>query len=117
MTEQPGGTAFGPAASSTLFQLAVAFNDALDRCTQTGGATIEEVMAFFADDAIRVVAGWRPKSARRRSRPPTCAAARASSKCGSCKGCSCGAINSSAGGSAATAPRPRRRRSATCASC
>ena len=61
MTEQTGGAAFGPAASSALFQLAVAFNDALDRCTQTGGATIDEVMAFFADDAIRVVAGLAPE--------------------------------------------------------
>jgi hypothetical protein len=61
MTEQPGDAAFGPAASSTLFQLAVAFNDALDRCTQTGGATIDEVMAYFADDAIRVVAGLTPE--------------------------------------------------------
>src|SRR5437762_1659382 len=43
--------------SNELFRLAVAYNDALDRCTQTGGENIEEVMSFFADDAVRVVTG------------------------------------------------------------
>jgi hypothetical protein len=45
------------AASSEVIRLAVAYNDALDRCTQTGGANIDDVMAFFADDAVRIVVG------------------------------------------------------------
>lgn len=61
----PGVTAFvvgaprrlGPAESSDVLRLAVAYNDALDRCTQSEGANIDEVMAFFADDAVRVVVG------------------------------------------------------------
>jgi len=40
-----------------VIRLAVAYNDALDQCTQTGGANIDEVMAFFADDAVRIVVG------------------------------------------------------------
>jgi hypothetical protein len=59
--EHAGDAAFGPAQSSALFQLAVAYNDALDRCTQTGGANVEEVMAYFADDAIRVIPGLPPE--------------------------------------------------------
>lgn len=47
----------GAAASSDVIRLAVAYNDALDRCTQTGGANIDEVTAFFADDAVRIVVG------------------------------------------------------------
>jgi hypothetical protein len=47
----------GASSSSELFQLAVAYNDALDRCTQTGGENIEEVMGFIADDAVRIVTG------------------------------------------------------------
>ena len=47
----------GSSPSSELFRLAVAYNDALDRCTQTGGENIEEVMAFFAEDAVRIVTG------------------------------------------------------------
>src|SRR5262245_8287968 len=47
----------GQAPSSELFRLAVAYNDALDRCTQTGGENIEEVMAFVAGDAVRIVTG------------------------------------------------------------
>ena len=45
----------GAAVSSDVIRLAVAYNDALDRCTQTGGANIDEVMAYFADDAVRIV--------------------------------------------------------------
>ena len=53
----------GPALSSDLFRLALAYNDALDRCTTSGGANIDEVMAFFADDAERItVASGRPVS-------------------------------------------------------
>src|SRR5207253_9774036 len=44
-------------SSSELFRLAVAYNDALDRCTQSGGENIEEVMDFLADDAVRIVTG------------------------------------------------------------
>ena len=50
-------TAVDPAASSELLQLAVGYNDALDRCTQTAGANIDQVMGFFADDAERIVVG------------------------------------------------------------
>ena len=46
-----------PAVSSDLIRLAVAYNDALDRCTRTQGANVDEVMELFTDDAIRVVAG------------------------------------------------------------
>jgi ketosteroid isomerase-like protein len=49
----------GPAASSERIRLAVAYNDALDRCTQTGGANIDELMDLFAEDAAWVVVGVR----------------------------------------------------------
>ena len=60
----------GPAVSSDLIRLAVAYNDALDCCTRTEGANVDEVMELFTDDAIRVVAGQEPivgKSAIRES--------------------------------------------------
>ena len=50
----------GPALSSDLIRLAVAYNDALDRCTRTHGSNIDEVMEFFADDAMRVTVGQEP---------------------------------------------------------
>ncbi len=50
----------GPALSSELIRLAVAYNDALDRCTVTDGSNIDEVMEFFADDAMRVTVGQEP---------------------------------------------------------
>ena len=50
----------GPAVSSDLIRLAVAYNDALDRCTLTNGSNIDEVMEFFADDAMRVTVGQEP---------------------------------------------------------
>jgi ketosteroid isomerase-like protein len=50
----------GPAISSDLIRLAVAYNDALDRCTLTNGSNIDEVMEFFADDAVRVTVGQEP---------------------------------------------------------
>ena len=50
----------GPAISSDLIRLAVAYNDALDRCTLTNGSNIDEVMEFFADDAMRVTVGQEP---------------------------------------------------------
>lgn len=51
------GSGMGPAASSELLRLAVAYNDALDRCTQTGGANIDALMDLIADDATWVVVG------------------------------------------------------------
>ncbi len=50
----------GPAVSSDLIRMAVAYNDALDRCTRTQGSNIDEVMEFFADDAVRVTVGQEP---------------------------------------------------------
>ena len=50
----------GPAVSSDLIRLAVAYNDALDRCTLTNGSNIDDVMEFFADDATRVNVGQEP---------------------------------------------------------
>ena len=54
----------GPAVSSDLIRLAVAYNDALDRCTRTQGANIDEVMDFFADDAMRVNVGLEPANGK-----------------------------------------------------
>ncbi len=45
------------AKSSEVIRLAIAYNDALDRRTQTGGSNTDEVMEFFADDAVRIVVG------------------------------------------------------------
>ena len=50
----------GPALSSDLIRLAVAYNDALDRCTVTNGSNIDDVMEFFSDDAMRVTVGQEP---------------------------------------------------------
>ena len=50
----------GPALSSELIRLAGAYNDALDECTATSGSNIDEVMEFFADDAVRVTVGQEP---------------------------------------------------------
>ena len=50
----------GPALSSELIRLAVAYNDALDLCTRTNGSNIDEVMEFFADDAMRINVGQEP---------------------------------------------------------
>src|SRR6266545_5898070 len=47
----------GPAASSALIRLAVDYNDALDRCTQTAGANIDELMDLFAEGAKWMVLG------------------------------------------------------------
>lgn len=54
----------GPALSSESIRLAVAYNDALDRCTVTNGSNIDEVMEFFADDAVRVTVGHDPAVGR-----------------------------------------------------
>ena len=45
------------AASSALIRLAVDYNDVLDRCTQTGGANIDELMDLFAEGATWTVVG------------------------------------------------------------
>ncbi len=50
----------GPALSSDLIRLAVDYNDALDRCTLTNGSNIDDVMEFFADDAMRVTVSQEP---------------------------------------------------------
>ena len=55
-----GKIEIGPAVSSGLIRLAVDYNDALDRCTRNGGANIDEVMEFFAEDSIRIAVGQDP---------------------------------------------------------
>ncbi len=57
-------TDIGPAVSSDLIRLAVAYNDALDRCTRSQGSNIDEVMDFFAEDAIRVNVGQEPANGK-----------------------------------------------------
>jgi ketosteroid isomerase-like protein len=47
----------GPAASSALIRLALDYSDALDRCTQTAGANIDELMDLFAEGATWTVVG------------------------------------------------------------
>ena len=47
------------AASSEFVQLDVACNDALIRCTQTGGANIDELIELFAEDATCVAVSVR----------------------------------------------------------
>ena len=43
----------GPAVSSDLVRLAVEYNDALDRCTRTGGENIDEVMQLLEGEVKR----------------------------------------------------------------
>ena len=65
-----GKIEIGPAVSSDLIRLAVGYNDALDQCTRTQGSNIDEVMEFFAEDAMRVHVDQEPaigKSAIRES--------------------------------------------------
>ena len=50
----------GPASSSDLIRIAVAYNDALDQCTRTQGSNIDEVMEFFHEDATRLTVGQDP---------------------------------------------------------
>jgi hypothetical protein len=48
----------GPAAApDELIRLAVAYSAAVDRLTHDGGASIDELMAFFAEDAERIAIG------------------------------------------------------------
>ena len=54
------GIEIGPAVSSDLIRLAVAYSDALDLCTRTQASNIDDVMEFFADEAIRVTVGQEP---------------------------------------------------------
>jgi SnoaL-like domain len=51
-------TSVGGEASSALIRLALDYNDALDRCTQTGGENIEELMELFAEGAMWTAAGF-----------------------------------------------------------
>ena len=46
-----------PAASTALYELVLEYNDVLDACTRTGCTNIDEVMEFFADDAVRTFVG------------------------------------------------------------
>lgn len=41
-------------ASDEVLQLVLQYSAALDRCTQTDGANIDEVMSSFADGAVRL---------------------------------------------------------------
>ena len=52
--------AVGASRTSALIQLAVTYSDALDRCTRTGGETIDDVMELFAEDAV-----WTAPTTRR----------------------------------------------------
>ena len=56
----------GPALSSDLIRIAVAYNDALDQCTRTQGSNIDEVMEFFDEDATRLTVGQDRLSANLR---------------------------------------------------
>jgi len=48
----------GPAAApDELIRLAVAYSAAVDRVTRDGGASIDDLMAFFAEDAVRIAVG------------------------------------------------------------
>lgn len=46
-----------PAASTALYELVLEYNDVLDTCTRTGCTNIDELMEFFADDAVRTFVG------------------------------------------------------------
>ncbi len=52
-----GSREIGPASSSAMYELALGYNDVLDTCTRTGCANIDELMEFFADDAVRTFVG------------------------------------------------------------
>ena len=52
-----GSGEIGPASSSAMYELALGYNDVLDTCTRTGCANIDELMEFFADDAVRTFVG------------------------------------------------------------
>ena len=52
-----GSREIGPASSSAMYELALGYNDVLDTCTRTGCANIDELMEFFADDAVRIFVG------------------------------------------------------------
>src|ERR1044071_9349593 len=51
-------TPIGGGASSALIRLAVDYNDALNRCTQTDGANIDDLMDLFAEGATWTVVGF-----------------------------------------------------------
>ncbi len=52
-----GSGEIGPASSRAMYELALGYNDVLDTCTRTGCANIDELMDFFADDAVRTFVG------------------------------------------------------------
>ena len=45
------------ASSTPRHRLALQYNDALDRCTQSGATNIDELMNLFAEDAVRIHVG------------------------------------------------------------
>ena len=46
-----------PASSTAIYQLVLGYNDVLDTCTRTGCTNIDELMEYFADDAVRTFVG------------------------------------------------------------
>ena len=65
--DEPAGTGTGvaPAASSEVIPLAVAYNDALNHCTQTGGANIDEMYLHpTRAERLRAAGFKNPKSQR-----------------------------------------------------
>jgi hypothetical protein len=130
------GTRTGPATSSDLIRLAVAYNDALDRRTQTGGANIDEVMDLLAEDATWTLVGGESlvgKAAIRASYLRRTSVADSSShlrrgarmaallsgisKWANSKGSTCGVIWWSAEGSGAPRPSCRLGANRSCGSC
>ena len=55
--QREGSGVIGPASSSAMYELALGYNDVLDTCTRTACANIDELMDFFADDAVRTFVG------------------------------------------------------------
>ncbi len=46
-----------PASSTAIYQLVLGYNDVLDTCTRTACTNIDELMEYFADDAVRTFVG------------------------------------------------------------
>ena len=46
-----------PASSTAIYELVLGYNDVLDTCTRTGCTNIDELMAYFTDDAVRTFVG------------------------------------------------------------
>ena len=49
------------ATSDVVIRMVLDYNDALDRCTRSGCANIDEVMGFYAPDAARYFPGQEPQ--------------------------------------------------------